>query len=102
MEDLSILVREKRIKKGISQRELARRINVDGATILRIEIGQIKKPSIILSLKLCRELDIDVVSFLEKCGYSFYDVLKLYGLFNYAINSVNDFLTPVVGTNNEK
>ena len=44
--ELGILISEKREKKGISQRELARQANMDCAEVSRIESGKRIKPNI--------------------------------------------------------
>ena len=54
-ESLSKLVREARIIKKISQRELARRTGVDNNTISKIEKGNRLKPNILRLKKLSLE-----------------------------------------------
>ena len=49
-----------REKKGISQRELARRIGVHNATISLLENGEIYKPSYEIISKLYQELNFDI------------------------------------------
>ena len=58
-ESLSKLVREARIIKRISQRELARRTGVDNNTISKIEKGNRLKPNILILKKLSLELGLD-------------------------------------------
>lgn len=81
MEKLNEIIKENREKKRISQRELARRINVDNAFISRIEKGIIKKPNIVILTKLSKELDINMYDILEKANYN-EEEIKLYNIFN--------------------
>ena len=75
--ELAILIKETRTKKSLSQRELAKKINVDNATISRIENGSIKKPSIDILIKLSTELNIDTNILLNMCEYNIQEILKL-------------------------
>lgn len=59
-----------RESRGISQRELARRINVNNAVIARIESGETKKPSFQLLKSLSREFKIELYSLLKAANYT--------------------------------
>lgn len=73
---LSELIKKEREKKEYSQRELAKRIKVDNATISRIENGTIKKPSIDVLMKLSNELEIDINILFDLSGYISQDIFK--------------------------
>lgn len=75
-ESLSKLVREARIIKRISQRELARRTGVDNNTISKIEKGNRLKPNILILKKLSLELGLDFEKMMELSGYTT-DEIKL-------------------------
>lgn len=57
MIEFHILMRKKRIEKGLSQYKLARLLNVDQSTINHIEFGR-RNPSFELLLKICEVLEI--------------------------------------------
>ena len=67
---LATLIKDARIKKGISQRELTRRTGVDNNTISKLEKGIRKKPNILILKKLALELDLDFDKLMELSGYS--------------------------------
>lgn len=67
--ELSKIVKEQREKIGISQRELARRINVNNKTIHNIENGEIKKPNFLILMKLSNELKINLYTLATTAGY---------------------------------
>ena len=73
-ESLSKLVREARIIKRISQRELARRTGVDNNTISKIEKGNRLKPNILILKKLSLELGLDFEKMMELSGYTTDDI----------------------------
>lgn len=75
--ELAILIKETRTKNNLSQRELARKIGIDNATISRIENGSIKKPAIDILIKLSNELNIDINILLNLCEYNVQEILKL-------------------------
>jgi len=81
-ESLSKLVREARIIKKISQRELARRTGVDNNTISKIEKGNRLKPNILILKKLSLELGLDFEKMMELSGYTTDDIelasIKIY------------------------
>lgn len=64
------IIKESRENKNISQRELARRLNVNNAVIARIENGETQKPSFQLLKGLCRELKINLYDLLVKSHYT--------------------------------
>lgn len=67
--ELSKIVKEQREKIGISQRELARRINVNNKTIHNIETGVIKKTNFLILMKLSNELKINLYTLAITAGY---------------------------------
>lgn len=74
--ELSKLIKEERIKKELSQRELARIVGIDNATISRIEKGTIKRPTIEVLSSLSCVLDIDFHKLIEMCDYNINDLIK--------------------------
>ncbi len=75
--ELSNLIKNKRIEKGLSQRELAKKINVDNATISRIESGLINKISFDIVSKLSKELDIDFLTLFKSSKYTDEDLWEM-------------------------
>lgn len=67
---LATIIKESRIKKGISQRELSRRSGVDNKTIAKIELGERKKPTTVTLLKISVILDLNIYEVLTVAGYS--------------------------------
>ena len=63
------LIKQKREVKNISQRELARRINIDNATISKIENGNIEKPSLEVIFKISKELNISIYKLMKYSDY---------------------------------
>lgn len=57
---LSESLRRIRIKKGLSQYELAKRTGLTNSTILRLETGEMNNPALQTLLTLCEELDITI------------------------------------------
>lgn len=49
-----------RIKKGLSQYELAKRTGLINSTILRLETGEMSNPALRTLLTLCEELDTTI------------------------------------------
>lgn len=76
---LAELIKNSRIKNNLTQRELSRKINVDNATISRIENGSIKKPSFEILLKLSNELNIKFFELCEISGYETNEILRVIG-----------------------
>lgn len=83
MKKFSDIIKDGREKLGISQRELARRINIDNSYISRIEKGQ-EKPSINFILKISKELNLDSIQ-LILMNYSQEEINSI-----EAINPIND------------
>ena len=67
---LATLVKEARLNKKISQRELTRRTGVDNNTISKIEKGERKKPNILILKKLSLELELDFEKLMKLSGYT--------------------------------
>lgn len=73
---LAELIKNKREAKKLSQRELAKKIHVDNATISKIENGITKKPSIDIIMKLSNELEISTEKLFDLSGYNFKETFK--------------------------
>ncbi len=85
------IIIKKRQELGISQRELARRLNIDSAYMSRIEQGKIKKISIKLLIDISDKLKIDFIDLLFM-SYS-HEEIEILGIFhdlNEAYNFVSD------------
>ena len=69
---LATLVKEARLNKKISQRELTRRTGVNNNTISKIEKGERKKPNILILKKLSLELELelDFEKLMKLSGYT--------------------------------
>ena len=90
-DNLSNLIEEKRKKVGISQRELARRINIDNAYISKIEKGEIKKPSINILYKICTELKINFLqTLLDTYENNELEAIGFFNNINEAFNFINN------------
>lgn len=76
-ETLSEVIKKAREKKGISQRELARQINVDNSTIAKIEKGKIKQPSEFVLMKIAKYFDLDAKDLLILAGYKEIEINNL-------------------------
>lgn len=64
---IEILI-EERIKKNLSQRQLAKKIGVSNSEISKIESGMKPNFSFIILAKICKELDLDVEQLLFEIG----------------------------------
>ncbi len=53
-------IKELRLKKKLSQDELARKADVPYTTLTKIEIGVIKKPSVFVVAKIAKALNISL------------------------------------------
>jgi len=53
-------IKELRLKKKLSQDELARKADVPYTTLTKIEVGVIKKPSVFVVAKIAKALDVTV------------------------------------------
>lgn len=76
-ETLTEVIKMAREKKGISQRELARQINVDNSTIAKIEKGKIKQPSEFVLMKIAKYLNLDAKDLLILAGYKEIEINNL-------------------------
>ena len=72
--ELSTTIIEARKKKGISQRELSRIVNMDCAELSRIEAGKRLKPNILYLKGLADALDLSLVELMTMSGYSEVDI----------------------------
>lgn len=72
--ELGKLVSEAREKLGISQRELARRSNMDCAEVSRIEAGKRLKPNILYLKGIAETLDLSMVDLMKLAGYDDIDI----------------------------
>ena len=77
MSKLGDYIKENREKKGLSQRELARRINANNAVIARIENGETKKPSFQLLINISNELKVGLYNLLKLANYTEEEIDKL-------------------------
>lgn len=94
-EKLGNFIKEQREKNGISQRELARNINVNNKTIHNIEKGLINKVSFDILIKISQQLDINLKELLKLSNYSekeMEDLFKIvYNYFNDELLLIEDF-----------
>lgn len=67
--ELSKTISEAREKLGISQRELARRTNMDPAEVSRIEAGKRRKPNILYLKDIAETLGLSLVKLMKLAGY---------------------------------
>lgn len=72
--ELGKLVSEIREKLGISQRELARRSNMDCAEVSRIEAGKRLKPNILYLKGIAETLNLSMVDLMKLAGYNDIDI----------------------------
>jgi len=70
------MIREGREKKGLTQKELAGRVDCTFGHISRIE-REIYRPGRKLCLRLCEELDLDKDYVLGAVGHAAPDVIQL-------------------------
>lgn len=68
--ELGKYISEAREKVGISQRELARRSNMDCAEVSRIESGKRKKPNILYLKGISETLGLSLVKLMKLAGYN--------------------------------
>ena len=69
-EELKNLIESARVEKGISQRELARRANMDCAEVSRIEAGKRLKPNVLYLKGIADTLNLSMVELMKLAGYS--------------------------------
>lgn len=67
---LANVIKEARIKKGLSIRKLAEKINVDYSGLSKIEKGLVKKPGFIIIRRLSNELELNEIKLMKIAGYS--------------------------------
>lgn len=88
------IIKEKRLEKNLSQREIARRVNVDNATILKIENGKTKKPNIKLIFNICNQLEMkeeEIIEILDLYEYEDKEYEKI-GFLVKGIKNLNKYL----------
>ena len=68
--ELGKYISEAREKVGISQRELARRCNMDCAEVSRIESGKRQKPNILYLKGISETLGLSLVKLMKLAGYN--------------------------------
>ena len=68
--ELGELIKNKREELGISQRTLARKVNMDCAEVSRIEAGKRQKPNILYLKGISKTLNISLVELMKLAGYS--------------------------------
>lgn len=71
---LSETIKNARIKKGISQRELSRQTGIDNNTIAKIENGSRRKPNPLSLKKLAFVLNLELSELLVLSGYTKTDI----------------------------
>ncbi len=71
---LGELIKGKREKLGISQRELARQVNMDCAEVSRIEAGKRQKPNILYLKGISELLNISLVELMKLACYSDHEI----------------------------
>ena len=73
---LSSTITEARKKIGISQRELARRVNMDCAEVSRIEAGKRLKPNVLYLKGIAENLKLNLADLMKLAGYDEIDINK--------------------------
>jgi len=74
-QELAEVIKLARENKGISQRELARRIDADNSLLAKLEKGLIAKPGELLLRKISSVLNINEEEILKLAGYSEEDII---------------------------
>ena len=72
--ELGKTISEAREKLGISQRELARKSNMDCAEVSRIEAGKGLKPNVLYLKGIAETLNLSLVKLMELAGYNDVDI----------------------------
>ena len=72
--ELGKTISEARQKVGISQRELARRANMDCAEVSRIEAGKRLKPNVLYLKGIAETLNLSMVDLMKLAGYNDIDI----------------------------
>ncbi len=84
--ELAIIIKENRTKKGYSQKQLADLVGVSKSYINKIEHSSTKQPSIQILNRLSVALEIDFVDLIESANYEIEDILINEDLFKDFIN----------------
>ncbi len=71
---IGIIIKDAREEIGLSQRELARKAQVDNAEISRIEAGKRQKPNILVLKNIAEVLDLSLVKLMKVSGYDDIDI----------------------------
>ena len=71
---LGELIKTKREQLGISQRELARKSNMDCAEVSRIEAGKRLKPNVLYLKGIAETLNLSMVDLMKLAGYNDIDI----------------------------
>lgn len=79
-ESISEIIKKIREKENLSQRELAKKLNVSNALISRLEDGIVKKPNFEFLIKLSRVFNINIISLMKCTNYEFPKNNALYKL----------------------
>ena len=87
-EELKILIEDARIKKGISQRELAKQTGISRSTLNDLINGKIKKVDIDDLRKIAETLDMSLQKLLKTAGYD--EMLFYFNKDKYANKSSKD------------
>jgi|GEM_PF-619486 toxin-antitoxin system, antitoxin component, xre family len=66
---LGEIIKYRRESINLSQREVARKVNIDNSGLAKIEKGERKKPSVLILKKLSMILAIDLEFLMKKAGY---------------------------------
>ena len=72
--NIGLKIKEAREELGLSQRELARKAQVDNAEISRIEAGKRQKPNVLVLKNIAEVLDLSVVELMKLSGYDDTDI----------------------------
>ena len=87
-EELKLLIEDARIKKGISQRELAKETGISRSTLNDLINGKIKKVDIDDLRKIAEVLDMSLQELLKVAGYD--EMLFYFNKDKYANKSTKD------------
>lgn len=98
MQNLEDLIKNSRLKKNLSQRALAKLMEVDNSYIAKLETGKINKPSESIIIKLAKVLDLDILELLEAANYKKHEI---YELTHFAADLNFDYKALLI-TNNEE
>ncbi|MBL7130108.1 MAG: helix-turn-helix transcriptional regulator [Candidatus Omnitrophica bacterium] len=60
-------IRRLRLKKGLSQEKLARLADISNATLIKIESGVAKEPTITTVAKIAKALGVSINELVEGC-----------------------------------